>query len=442
MAKEEDRRANNWLRRVQEGSWEPEILISGIVLYGLFQIPDQLDALNHYLNHYSITIFSESSTNESITALLKVSTVWLIIGFISHLFFRSVWVAYVGLSYVYKDGVNLNKLPYSRSYTKHLEKGTEYKRQIIKLEKICSSIFSMSFLLFMWILGICFALLILAFVVFAWITLSPENLEWINYLDFFIQLILLISIIDLVSIGGLKRIPYIRRIYYPFYRLIGWLTLSFLYRNIYYGFVTNYKKWKVSLFLTLFVVITTMGSIVIIKNSDRTLNSFLLAPDESAENFMYSSHYHNLANGKYSDKIHIPSDIADRQVLEVFVVHRTAFEESHIFPQCDYEKQSKSDTINLNRLKMACLNEFYQLKLDSTLIKPEFMYMQNALTKQDGLKAYVDISHLEKGQHELQLYYNFYNSEKDSTFSRNMATVEFYKLSSKQTIRESGFSEK
>jgi hypothetical protein len=68
----------NWLQRLQEGSWEPEILISGIVLYGLFQLFPLIAELDHYLEHYGLIIFSGGNINENITALLTVSVVWLI----------------------------------------------------------------------------------------------------------------------------------------------------------------------------------------------------------------------------------------------------------------------------------------------------------------------------------------------------------------------------
>ena len=32
-----------WLTELQQRSWEPEILLSGIVLYGMFKVPDLLD---------------------------------------------------------------------------------------------------------------------------------------------------------------------------------------------------------------------------------------------------------------------------------------------------------------------------------------------------------------------------------------------------------------
>jgi len=42
-----------WLKRVQENSWEPEILLSGFVLIGLMQLPEKI-------KHYSDIILAET----------------------------------------------------------------------------------------------------------------------------------------------------------------------------------------------------------------------------------------------------------------------------------------------------------------------------------------------------------------------------------------------
>lgn len=119
MAKQEEYfDKKNWLQRLQEGSWEPEILISGIVLYGLFSMFPVVDDLGHYLNNYGLSVFSIGTTGEKIVALLKTSLGWLIAGFVSHLLFRSVWAAYIGLTYIYDDQTNVDKFKYAPRFKK------------------------------------------------------------------------------------------------------------------------------------------------------------------------------------------------------------------------------------------------------------------------------------------------------------------------------------
>jgi hypothetical protein len=47
----------DWLKRLQNESWEPEILISGIVIYGLFKVFPYLEELHRYLENYGSAFF-------------------------------------------------------------------------------------------------------------------------------------------------------------------------------------------------------------------------------------------------------------------------------------------------------------------------------------------------------------------------------------------------
>ncbi|MDR9401746.1 MAG: hypothetical protein RI558_10040 [Psychroflexus sp.] len=131
----------NWLQRLQEASWELEILISGIVLYGLFSMFPVVDELGYYFSNYGLSVFSRGTTGNNIIALLKASIGWLIAGFISHLLFRSVWAAYIGLTYIYDDQTSVDKFKYAPRFKKSIVKQLNYRKQIIKLEKISSSLF-------------------------------------------------------------------------------------------------------------------------------------------------------------------------------------------------------------------------------------------------------------------------------------------------------------
>ena len=295
----------NWLQRLQEGSWEPEILISGIVLYGLFQIPPLVDQLDFFMEHYGGRIFSGGTTNENAASLLQVSTAWLILGFISHLLFRSVWAAFVGLSYVYQDGPRPDKLKYPSIYRKKMERYQNFQPQIIKLEKICSTLFAISFLLFMNIVGLVFLFLVISGFVALWFYFFPEANDFSTFNAVIVPLLGL-YLLDYITLGWLKRIPYFNRLYYPVYRILGILTLAPLYRSIYYTLVNHHKGWKVSLGIFLFVAITAL--VTVNANSPVKLGNMLnLRPFRSDKVIMFHKHYRDMAGGDYSHRISIPS---------------------------------------------------------------------------------------------------------------------------------------
>ena len=246
------------------------------------------------------------------------------------------------------------------------------------------------------------------------------SLPW---LDLVLQLITLVFIVDFVTLGWLKRIPYFSKFYYPVYRVMSWLTLSPLYRRIYYGLISNLPRWKAVLGMISFILISAFMAFSI-RSETNVADVLSLRLSDTADQAMFPGHYENLMADRPSNTIQIPSDVIKENHLRVFVVHRSAFEDRYIKPLCNYE--ARQDSVDENELKMECLDAFYDLKLDSQLVAADFIYFHNARTNQEGLIAYLDIAHLDKGRHDLSVVYNLYDEEGEYN-ARDVAAVEFYK---------------
>ena len=412
-----------WLLRVQEQSWEPEILVSGVVLYGLFQLPALLEQLQHFLSHFSFEVFSGGTADESMIAVLKVANVWLIGGFMVHLLLRSIWVALVGLSYVYKNGVDVSRLKMGESFNRLIFKDAQYTRNIVRLEEICSTTFAVSFLLFMLLLGGCFFLGVVVALLAAWLYFFPDRAEQLTTLDPILGIIGGIYVLDFLTLGLLKRIPYFSKFYMPIYRVMSWLTLSPLYRKIYYGLVSNHAKWKSVLAILIFMSVTVLlYSGFRLKNNPA--DALTLRLPDTAEQLMYPGHYANWAGDKPSGLIQIPSDVIESNVLSVFVVHKSSYEDRYIKPLCNYS--ARQDSVDQYTLVMDCLSRFYTLQLDGVPVEADYLFTRKQEPLQVGLQTYLDISHLEKGLHYLELSFQF-QREDGSVRPQQVAKVEFYK---------------
>ncbi len=427
MKKEDHKKNPSWLKRIQEGTWEPEILISGIVLFGLFKIYPLLGDLNYFLEMNSGKIFSDATANEMLTAILKFANIILVTGFLSHILFRSVWAAFVGLSYVYKSGVQYENLKFPDKYIRDIKKSGDYTRQIIKLEEICSVIFAISFLVFMWVAG----LAVFAFIVASGIGIFQSIFTgYYDYIIFnnIVALLIILVLVDFVTLGGLRKIPYFNKVYYPLHKLAGWLTLSFFYRNIYYGIISNHKKWKVSLILILFSLFTFVS--VVFLRSDGFIfgRTIALVPYEDNRYRLDEQKYRSkVTDGFYSKRMHISDYAIDKEYVELFIVHTPQYEENYIFPGCDYETIREQEGVSYDSLRMVCLENFYGVALDGKMLEDDFIYQRNSLTGQDGLLSIIDISDLDKGKHLIDLYYNLYNSKKDTTSHQIKEQIIFYK---------------
>ena len=416
-----EKKTNPWLKELQDKSWEPEILISGIVIYGLFKIFPLVEELHTYFEIYG-SAFLRSNTFDYIVAITKVSIGWLIAGFIIHLILRSFWVAYIGLSYVYGESFDYTKLRFKKRFERIFNKENDIKSNIEKLEKICSSLFSVSILFFMSFIGLVFLITAGGLGVFLWLKFFPERSD-LSVFNYIIVISLMLYLFDYLTSGLLKRIPYLNIIYFPVYKVISFFSLAPLYRKIYYTFITNHPKWKVFLVLLAFIGINYFT----IQFARYGINDSLdLSPNVFAENATNPKNYFDQTKNNYSQRMWIPSQTVNSQSLEVFVVHK-AENETAIKNLCGFEALLEQYPTKKDSIKLDCLNQYYELELNGLTINPEYVYTQNEFTKQDGLKYFIDIDSLHKGKHSLILFYNLYNADQKRYNKRFRSKIEFYK---------------
>ena len=410
---------------MQEQSWEPEILISGVVLFALFQIPGQIAKLGHFLDHYSLRIFLTGNVDDQLTSLLLAACYWLIAGFTAHLVLRSVWIAFVGLSYVYPKGINKERLTFRQPFAKNISKTPDYQSRILRLENIASTAFAASFLIFMCVIGAFFFLGVAAAIIGLIYEYSPQLIKTNEQaMNTILSTVALIYLFDFLSLGLLKRIPYFSKIYYPLYLVMSFLTLAPLYRSIYYGFISNHPRWKVFLFLVIFT-----GASFLLVRQIRTNNLVLGSLElniRSSDETLFHGHYDNLMGDKPSHRIQVNSDVIRTNLLEVFIVHKSGYEKDYIFTLCNYSELSQNSGLDQDSLKLSCLKDFYSLRLNGKNVSNQsFLFHEKQATNQVGLRGYVDLSNLSRGMHTLELLYQFEKDEEPVT----SAFVQFYKAS-------------
>ena len=220
-------------------------------------------------------------------------------------------------------------------YIRHLRKVT-YEERIKKLEKICSGLFSLSFLFFMIILGLINVGLIILFFVYLTVTLFPD----FSYFGIFSILYFLLGFLflfDLLTLGVLRRIPYLRTLYYPFYRVGRFFMLAPMYEDIYYGFLSNNKKWKAGIFMVLFFFVFFIAHLEV-RNPGTFTTSLALQVSNSDSELLYSGHYEDRATEDVIGSALIPSDIIRENVLRVFVAHTISHESEKILSDCRDEQ--------------------------------------------------------------------------------------------------------
>lgn len=415
-----------WLSELQQRSWEPEILLSGIVLYGMFKVPNLLDG---FLAYFKLNIFGNSQDIDNLVALSKMGIYWLITGLILHLICRGIWIGMVGLSYTFPEGIRFDKLNYKERFKQKVERTPTYEQIVIRLEKVSSSLFSVSFMLFMSLIGgylFFFSLLILPFtILYVYFGMSNSGLlfELFQYYVLVVLTLGLVSLVDFLSLGYFRKFKFFAKVFWPIHKLTSILTLSRFYRPIYYGMVTNFNKWVFFLFLAVFTFVSIAGASRITDTTypgDRFSQIALWGTSRGYS--AYSGYYDDQNDEFQSMRSHIQSDVVTGDVLRLFIVADVSTEEAMLKRMSlDSLQEVYPDTISA-ALKLMIVKDFYELLLDGERVESSDMYFHyKARTKQRGYLTYIDISDIDEGLHRLTL------KGPGERFSYPYAVIPFYR---------------
>lgn len=384
-----------WLKTIQLNSWEAELLISALVLYALFQIPN-------YLDWYSHTHFQRGSELIRIFRILEKGIQLLQIGYITHISVRGIWVASVGFSYVFPHGINSANLGFKGKFKKELEKNPSLVKNVLRLEELSSMIYGLSFTFFGLFIGLSSFLLffILVFTFFAPYSPSSvtENPTFFGIFSLIYALTSLLVFIDFITSGLFRRKDWAIDWFYPIARFYRIITLSFLYRRSLLVLISNLKGWKARL-VSLFIGLIIFGYMEIL---DEIKDSSKEAYVESAAHGEFNvANYENLQSSDNYFVASIQSDIVSQSYLKLFLKDVSVFGNMSDSPfDRDEVKwdQQHSDSCSY------FLNKWLILEVDSIeYTKPNWVKSQHASTLAFGFHTYLDLDSLMRGAHRLTI---------------------------------------
>jgi len=423
----------DWLKELRLHSWEMELLITGFVLIGLLQLPEYLTKLHaiwqNKLGASDIIYIMMGLFFWMFNLSSKITTVNLI----ALLLLRGYWIGIVGLSSVFPEGINYNRLLFSVKFTQYLKKKSlNLERSIISLDKICSSIFAFTFLI------ICMTVSLVIFL-FLLIIMTGAGILALVFL-----LAGLLYGFDFFSLGLLKKIKvrWISKSFYYMFRFISLVTLSFLYESIYYHLVSNVPKKVIGLILIIYVGVAF--SMEIFKYE---YNIFF--PDRTSKYEMSAVYYNNLRPEKdiitkpliQSDvikskfiKLFIPFDVDDKDSLLIRCPDVKHLGKGGISPLLNIYFSSSDTTKkvirpdpNLNILKVLnCFQNFYIVTLNDSVIKDlRYLFFRHPNLDEPGIVTFIPTEGLKKGINFLSIRKN-YSNETQNQIRRNTDFIPFW----------------
>lgn len=258
-----------WLEKLQQESWQLELLISGFAIVGIYStrtiIADfQFYRYNEFYSEFGLLV-------GMLTYVFKTGWLIFFINLIVHVILRGLWIGTIGLRYVSSE-IDYDNMKYADRFTNFLKyKVGSYDNFIERLEKFCSVLFAFTFLLFLFCFSLCIFMIELIFLVVLFEKLFPNSQDAIavgGLLALFFLLLGVIVFIDLISLGALKKIKdkRVSTVYFYIYRFISFITLSFLYRPLLYNFIDNSYTRKLFYFSVPYIFIV-MGGYNLLENN-------------------------------------------------------------------------------------------------------------------------------------------------------------------------------
>ncbi len=423
------------LQKLQEESWQLELLISGFAIFGLFTAFEPIyDGMREAQNNQQIYL-------SVIYTIGFISCAILIFNLMLHILLRGLWIGALGLRYVSGD-IDYDILNYSPKFDKYLKKRVgSFDKYIATLENYCSIIFAISFLLIFYVLAITFTIITIALI--ANYVLDSKTLPgWVSKgigipVMVFICLGMIITFIDFITLGFLKKKKWISKIYFPIYWVFSFITLSFLYRALVYNFLDNKFGRRLSLVLVPFYILIFIITTFHYKNSNYINNNI-----SSSSIMANSGSYEDLLidNKTFTDDIIIQSKVITDPFVKVFMLYSEDIEDrvfyynptlkpdedvrglsTGIVVNSNFSRRTKIDSLRQEYLKT--INSVYSIKIDSTNYSNKFIFGQN-IKKELGFETYIGTKKLKEGKHLLRVIRRSIK-DKDTTY-RNVVDIPFW----------------
>tara|TARA_B100000029_G_scaffold516489_1_gene630216 strand:+ start:2379 stop:3746 length:1368 start_codon:yes stop_codon:yes gene_type:complete len=414
MEKQTEKQKTEWFNKLRLNSWEVEILIVGFVLVMMLQIPSYFDALSEKAllssPMQSIPGMISWAVKMAILLTMEAFVYVLIITFSVYLGLRGFWVGLIGFSSVFPNGINLDKLNYSKIFSDKI-KDYNFNDYILKIDNMCSMIFSFSFFLVLsamsmiiFLVQVLMLVLIKAFLLKNYPSfVLPFNIliHWPHLLFGFIYFM------DFTSATYLKKVKW--RPFSILWNAIDvfftYTTFIFIYQPLYYAIVSNIKQR---------VLILCAVGIVLILSASNFFDSNeheIYFPQIDSENLMQNLFYEN----KFQDidDYHIlpqdpfiNADIITDNYLKLYIPYyaeSNAFYKRHCeniedISLDERDKEKEEHMIN-------CLNNIYEISIDDKPIESDFVFY-NYSKFGVQIKSFfmaINIDNIENGRHNFKI---------------------------------------
>lgn len=390
----------SWLENLQRNSWEPEVIISGIILAFLFIFPTKIYEFCAYLNQeHGIGYFFSLLLLFYFTSIISVFKIF----FVVHLALRFFWTGLLGLSYAFPKGVineNLFKAAQNYNYQKPDE-------MVLRMERICSMTFAYP---------ISFVITFLIITLYLGVLVGIYLLLDLSYLT--IYLLFMGSLLLIILMQWTKKKT----------RIKTWYVQTII-NSIAATYQSNLGKWF-AIFYSFFIFILAIPIIsadtkdFTLFNNERGLNSF--EQEWPAKNLYFADHHDS---EKRYPRVFLPSEETDDDLLKIGIARYEG--DRRILEDLKTHFQSTIDSLNWHSLNETA--DLHRVFLNDSLISlKNWSKFRLPQTGQRTYQNVINIIDLKPGIHQIRvekliLDYSFTTNEPRLRYAENWANFEFIK---------------
>lgn len=250
-----------WLQNLETESWQAELIVSGVAIYGTFQLPDLLEGLIDWaLYHVPDSL---SYVSFFFFFYLFIGVVALIVLFVTHFILRALWVGLLGLVSVFPEPKEMPKMDMvSEHYAEQVFGDFGNVNAFVQqLDRIASVFFALTFGLAGVFFGLGFTILVamvLAYIIGSLIPgVSPLAITYV-LLGLLGSLIFLVSVLN---VPALRDGAFARSYHYPLVKLMNRIVYNVAYRPMGYiqylfSSYAGMKRYLAYMMLPMLVVLT------------------------------------------------------------------------------------------------------------------------------------------------------------------------------------------
>ncbi len=416
-----------WLKELAIKSWEPELIISGAAIFLISRLPEWIDgAYLHYEINWAQTGYLEPTAGVGIEMLaslgllfIKCAAYLLTVAFVAHFTLRAFWVAMIGLLSVFPQDIDYDRVPKLSDHAKNAMRtqlGT-FQSFIVRLDRTCSTLLSIAFLIALSIANISIIYLamfiVLSFVRLVMPTGIMDEYEGVLYFVFVALTLLPSLLVKLRNTKWAKKQPDMEArlfrwqwaatgILFPFTR-DPFTRLSYMFQaNI---SRSTYNRYQLLIGITLSVLV---GFFKFQHHAGNRLDTrTYYGTDESYR--VYPLHYDNLRiKGEPIRTASIHTDVLKDNYLKLFIAYPKMLDEqlrsrwaAPLLPDSMPREQARAKR---NEVNLAGFSAYFKIYVnDSLLTDPGFLWHTHPNANECGVLAYLSAKGFRLGPNRLHI---------------------------------------